>query len=119
MARGISKNMAVNASDTQKLRTAIRRALPPILAKLYEMALAGDVQAAKLLLDRSLPALSAVNERPPISSQTMTELISEVTKRVINGEMESMEALHLVKFFEGMRELEKLAKQVEQIRGAR
>ncbi len=112
MARGISKNMAGgNASDTQKLRTAIRRALPPILAKLYEMALAGDVQAAKLLLDRSLPTLSAVNERPTISSQTTHELIAEVTKRVTDGELGGREAIDLIQFYEGMTELAKLAKQ--------
>ncbi|WP_295448238.1 DUF5681 domain-containing protein [uncultured Thiodictyon sp.] len=40
-----------------KLRDAIVKDLPEIVAALVEQAKAGDVQAARLLMDRALPAL--------------------------------------------------------------
>ncbi|WP_295442756.1 DUF5681 domain-containing protein [uncultured Thiodictyon sp.] len=40
-----------------KLRDAIAKDLPEIVAALVEQAKAGDVQAARLLMDRALPAL--------------------------------------------------------------
>jgi len=95
MARGISKN---SATDTQKLRTTIRRALPPVLSKLYEMALAGDVQAAKLLLDRSLPTLSSIKEPPAISGETRTAQAVDLVNRVLSGEVDAREAAVLLEF---------------------
>ena len=41
----------------QKLRQGLEKDLPGILATLTTQALAGDPQAAKLILDRCLPAL--------------------------------------------------------------
>jgi len=43
------------------MRRAIEAELPAIVAKLTDLALAGDVSAAKLLLDRCLPPLRAVD----------------------------------------------------------
>ena len=41
----------------KKLRASIEQDLPSILAAMIESAKAGDVQAAKLLIDRTIPAL--------------------------------------------------------------
>ncbi|WP_295446494.1 DUF5681 domain-containing protein [uncultured Thiodictyon sp.] len=43
-----------------KLRDAIAKDLPEIVAALVEQAKAGDVQVARLLMDRALPALRPV-----------------------------------------------------------
>lgn len=40
-----------------KLRDAIAKDLPEIIATLTDLARSGDVQAARLLMDRALPAL--------------------------------------------------------------
>lgn len=45
------------AGQIGKLRTAIGEHVPAIIANLVELALAGDVQAARLLLERAVPAV--------------------------------------------------------------
>jgi hypothetical protein len=57
---GQSPNPAGRAKDSGlvgKLRNAIRHRLPGIVEKLVEQAEAGDVQAARVLVERVLPAL--------------------------------------------------------------
>lgn len=54
-------------SDTEKAqRDAIRSALPGIIEELTQLALSGDVQAAKLLMDRALPSLRPVDTPVPV-----------------------------------------------------
>ena len=62
MARNLSKDTSPR-EDAAKLRNLLRKAMPAVLQKLYDMAIAGDVQAAKLLLDRTVPTLSPVKEQ--------------------------------------------------------
>ena len=95
MAKGIR---SASLTETQRLRNMIRKALPPVLTKMYEMALAGDVQAAKLLLDRSLPTLSAVKESPAISGETRTAQAVDLVNRVLSGEVDAKEAVVLLEF---------------------
>jgi hypothetical protein len=47
-------------SELTKLRASIAERVPEILAKLAELATAGDVQAARLLLERVLPPVKPV-----------------------------------------------------------
>ena len=55
-------------SDTERAqREAIRAALPGIVEQLTQLALAGDVQAARLLMDRALPALKPVDTPAPLA----------------------------------------------------
>lgn len=95
MSKGIRKN---NLSDTQRLRTTIRRALPPVLSKLYEMALAGDTTAAKLLLDRALPPLAGVKEPPSISGDTRNAQAVDLVNKVLSGEIDAKDAAILLEF---------------------
>lgn len=46
-----------------RLREAIAKKLPKIVKKLEELALAGDVQAARTLMERALPPLRAQSAR--------------------------------------------------------
>jgi hypothetical protein len=62
------------------------------------MALAGDVQAAKLLLDRSLPTLSSIKEPPAISGETRTAQAVDLVNRVLSGEVDAREAVVLLEF---------------------
>lgn len=98
MARSIAKRTARSESDAQKLRAMIRRALPPVLAKLYEMALEGDAQAAKILLDRALPALQSIKEPPAVTGSTAREMIGGIVERVLSGEIDATDAAPLIDF---------------------
>jgi len=46
---------------TTKLRLQLQKSVPAILDKLVEAALNGDIAAAKLILERALPALRPVD----------------------------------------------------------
>ncbi len=54
---GNPKGRPPGTGQVAKLRAAIAQDVPNILASLSAAALAGDVQAARLLLERTLPAL--------------------------------------------------------------
>jgi len=98
MARSIAKRTAGSETEAQKMRAMIRRALPPVLAKLYEMALEGDTQAAKLLLDRALPPLQSTKEPPAVAGGTTQEMVAGIVGRVLSGEIDHTEAAALIDF---------------------
>lgn len=52
------------ANKTQKLRAHLLNAAPAILGAMVEQAKAGDIQAARIILERCLPALKP-EARPP------------------------------------------------------
>lgn len=59
-----------------ELRKAIAASSPDIVRRLTEQALAGDVQAARILLDRVLPSAKAESlpvDLPGLASGTLTE----------------------------------------------
>lgn len=66
---GQSGNPAGRKADARraKVREAIAKAAPGLIAGLIEQAKAGDVSAAKLLLDRWMPALKP-ESRPPAAT---------------------------------------------------
>lgn len=59
---GNPKGRPPGAGEVAKLRAAIAGSLPAILQSLTAAALAGDVQAARLLLERALPALKPTEQ---------------------------------------------------------
>src|SRR5688572_19184713 len=52
--------------EVAKLRAGIADSIPDILEKLTEAAKAGDVQAARLLLERVLPPIKAIQLPAPV-----------------------------------------------------
>jgi len=65
------------------LRAAIADALPQIVAKLTEQALAGDVGAAKALLDRGVAPLRATDE--PVALPAMTGALAERAEAIMRA----------------------------------
>ena len=57
---GNPKGRAAGSGEVAKLSAAIAGQVPAILESLTAAALAGDVQAARLLLERALPPIKAV-----------------------------------------------------------
>ena len=53
------------ANKTQQLRAKLLTAAPAILQSLVDLAKAGDPQAARLILERCLPALRPETRPPP------------------------------------------------------
>ena len=72
---GNPKGRKPGSSEAGRLRAAIGQHVPEILASLTEQAKAGDVQAARLLLERTLPALRAQEPTQPLAlpDGTLTE----------------------------------------------
>jgi len=77
------------AGEIGRLRATIGQALPDILAGLIEKAQAGDVQAARLLLERVVPPVKPVElpEAVPLEGGTLTERGQSVLRLLAAGEI--------------------------------
>jgi hypothetical protein len=101
-----------------RLRAAIAEAMPGILAVLTEKAQAGDVQAARLLLERVLPPVKPI-ELPapvPLEGATLTDQGRAVLRLLAAGEIGPMQAAALlgaVGQLAHVAELDDLARRVE------
>ena len=87
---GTSGNPAGRARGTGEvagLRAAIADRLPELLEKLTEQALAGDVGAARLLLERAIAPLKAAEQTQPLAlpEGTLTEQGRAVLLSVAGG----------------------------------
>ena len=77
------------AGEVAKLRAAIAGKVPAILESLTAAALAGDVQAARLLLERTLPALKPAEQAQALHlpDGTLTTQGRAVLAAVAAGEL--------------------------------
>lgn len=71
-ASGNPKGRPRGIQTQAKLRAAISRDIPEIIQAMLGAAKSGDVQAARLLLDRTLPTLKATDAPAPLSLPTGT-----------------------------------------------
>jgi hypothetical protein len=87
------------AGKVQKLRDAIQQDVPEILSNLATQAKAGDVQAAKLLLERTIPALRPETRPHAIPSPDQPGLVPQgltLLEAVGRGEVPADVASQLV-----------------------
>ena len=77
------------SGEVQRLRAAIAEHLPGIVARLVEQAKDGDVQAARLLLERVVPPMKAVEAPAPLALEgsTLTDQGRAVMAAVGAGEL--------------------------------
>ncbi len=78
------------SGEVSRLRAAIADAVPEIIEQLKVAALAGDVGAARLLLERSIPPIKASEEPAPLAlpaDGTLTEQGRAVLVAVADGAM--------------------------------
>lgn len=87
------------SGQAAKLREAISQDVPDIIAKLATLAKGGDVAAARLLLDRAVPALrpeSQPVEIPGLASGSLTERAEAAIAAAGRGEVPADLAAQLV-----------------------
>jgi hypothetical protein len=100
------------------LRAAIAEALPDILAALIEKAQTGDVQAARLLLERCVPAIRPVELPEPLQLQgkSLTEMGQSVLRLLAAGELGPGQAAALlgaIAQLARVAEIDELTRRVE------
>jgi hypothetical protein len=108
------------AGKVGELRAVIAEALPDILAGLIERARGGDTAAAKLLLERALPAVRPVElpEAVPLQGETLTEQGRAVLHLLAEGELGPGQAAALLSAIGQLArvtELDELARRVESL----
>jgi hypothetical protein len=77
------------SGELQKLRAAISQHVPEIINQLVTAARAGDIQAARLILERVLPPIKAIEQHQPINlpNGTLTEKGHAVMAAVAAGDL--------------------------------
>lgn len=77
------------SGEVARIRAAIAKHVPALLKELKTRALAGDVGAARLLLERAVPPLRAAEQAQPLSlpEGTLTEQAQAVLAEVAAGNL--------------------------------
>jgi len=123
--KGVSGNPAGRPKGIKDKRhrfnEAIESMIPEVLESVFQKAVAGDMTAAKMLLDRSLPTKRPEQERVQIPIKENTALNArEVLKSVFDGEVSPDVGASLLASITGVLkaiEVEDLAKRIEALEG--
>lgn len=85
--------------DVAKLRASLASDVPEILAKLVTAAKGGDVQAARLILERILPPVRPVEQTVPLrlpEGGTLTAKADAVLSAAAAGDLAPTQAAQLI-----------------------
>lgn len=118
---GESGNPAGKPPGTGKiepLRAAIREHVPEIIKAMVTQAKAGDVGAAKLLLERTLPPVKPVQEPAPVALEgaTLTEKAGSILDAVSTGRLSVSDAKALLEALAAVAkiaEVDELTRRIE------
>ena len=115
---GNPKGRPPGTGEVAKMRAAIAGNVPAILESLTTAALAGDVQAARLLLERALPPIKPVEQSQPLSlpDGTLTEQGRAVLASVAAGELapgQGAALLGAIGTLARVSEVDELARRIE------
>jgi hypothetical protein len=106
-----------------RFNEAIESMIPEVLESVFQRAVAGDMTAAKMLLDRSLPTKRPEQERVQIPINESTALNArEVLQSVFDGEVSPDVGASLLASITGVLkaiEVEELAKRIEALEDAK
>lgn len=104
------------------LRQKIADAVPEVVESLIELAKAGDVQAARLLLDRALPALRPTAAPATVDlGQSLSDAGAAVLRALSAGDIDSGQASDLAGALGSLARIEEtvsLAARVAALEGA-
>ena len=115
---GNPKGRPPGVGEIGKMRAAIAGNVPAILESLTTAALAGDAQAARLLLERALPPIKPVEQSQPLSlpDGTLTEQGRAVLASVAAGELapgQGAALLGAIGTLARVSEVDELARRIE------
>ena len=124
--KGVSGNPAGRPKGIKDKRhryaESIESMIPDVLESVFQKAIAGDMTAAKMLLDRSLPTKRPEQERVQIPIKENTALNArEVLQGVFDGEVSPDVGASLLASITGVLkaiEVEELAKRIEALEDA-
>ena len=95
--------------NSSALRDQIAAELPAIIASLIQQAQAGDVQAARTLLDKALPNVRPVSLATPLpalaAAQSLTEKADVILDSLASGDIGSDTAMTLMNTLGKAREI--------------
>ena len=119
---GNPKGRPHGVGEVAKLRAAIAGNVPAILESLTTAALAGDVQAARLLLERALPPIKPVEQPQPLSlpDGTLTVQGRAVLAAVAAGELapgQGAALLGALGTLARVAEVDELTRRIEALEG--
>ena len=119
---GNPKGRPPGAGEVAKLRAAIAGNVPAILQSLTAAAMAGDVQAARLLLERTLPALKPAEQAQALHlpDGTLTAQGRAVLAAVAAGELAPRQGAALlgaIGTLARVAEVDELARRIEALEG--
>lgn len=121
---GNPKGRTPGSGQLQRLRASIAADVPDILARLVDAAKAGDVQAARLILERVLPPVKAVEQAVEIpfpNGGTLTAKASAVLSAAAAGVLAPGQAAQLITALGGVAkisEIEDLTIRIEKLEAA-
>ena len=115
---GNPKGRAPGSGEVSKIRAAIAAEVPAILKTLVEQALAGDTQAARLLLERTVPALKPAEQAQAIAlpDGSLTEPGRAILTAVAAAELAPGQGAHLLSAIGSLArvaEIDELAQRIE------
>ena len=115
---GNPKGRAPGSSEVAKIRAAIAAELPGIITSLVEQALAGDTQAARLLLDRTIAPLKAMEQAQAIAlpAGSLTEQGRAILAAVAAAELAPSQGAQLLSAIGSLArvaEIDDLAQRIE------
>lgn len=95
---GNPKGKMPGCGELQKLRAAIGEHVPEIINQLVAAARGGDIQAARLILERVLPPVKAIEQAQAINlpDGTFTDQGRAVLRAVASGELAPGQGAQLV-----------------------
>lgn len=115
---GNPKGRAPGSGEVSKIRAAIAAELPAILQSLIEQALAGDTQAARLLLERTIAPLKAMEPAQAIHlpAGSLTEQGRAILAAVAGAELapgQGAQLLSAIGSLARVAEIDELAQRIE------
>lgn len=122
---GNPKGRPPGQSEITRLRTAIATHVPLILDQLVTAAKAGDVQAARLILERVLPPLKGAEQVVELQlpqDGTLTAKATAVLNSAAAGELAPGQAAQLIAALGTLAkisEVDELAARIEKLEAAR
>jgi hypothetical protein len=120
---GNPKGKTPGSGELQRLRAAIGEHVPEIIDQLVAAARGGDIQAARLILERVLPPVRAIEQAQAIDmpkNGTLTDQGRAVLSAVADGELapgQGAQLLAAIGTLGKIAELDELAARITALEG--